>query len=477
MTEPLAPGSDLVDLAAAIRKKAISAREATAHHLARIRALNPTLNAVLEVDEPTALAQAEAADRALARSGPLGPLHGVPLAHKDIFDRAGRITACGARIRATHRPDRTATVLRRLDEAGALDLGRLHMTAFAIGPTGHNRDVGDCRNPWDPARMPGGSSSGSGAAVAAGLVAGSLGTDTGGSVRLPAAACGLTGVKPTQGLVSRHGVFPVSVSMDQAGPLTRSARDCARLLGVIAGPDPLDGDTAGVPAVDYEQALEGGVRGWRVAVPDSRFLDGVDPEVLVAFEADLAGLRDLGAEPVEVALDDLHEADRLSHLVMAVEASSVHARHLRADPEALSSQVRERIAPGFLVSGAAYAEALRRRGPLLRRFVARVFTRADFLALPVMGVPVPTLAETARDAGPGLIELIRSLIRFTRPLNALGVPAVTHTAGFDSRGLPIGVQYVGRPFAEARLLRATHAVQTLTGLHRRVPALATRSER
>src|SRR5437763_2861420 len=243
---------DLVELADAIRARQVSSREATEVALARARAVQPTINAFVAIDNAGARAAAVAADAGLARCGAVGPLHGVPLAHKDMFFRKGRISGCGSAILKDVPADRTATVLERLDTAGALDIARLNMAEFAFGPTGHNIHYGDCRNPWDPARITGGSSSGSGAAVAARAVWGALGSDTGGSVRLPAAICGVVGIKPTYGRVSRYGVMGLSFTLDTVGPLARNVRDAARLLAVIAGPDPCDATAAAHPIGHYE---------------------------------------------------------------------------------------------------------------------------------------------------------------------------------------------------------------------------------
>ncbi len=288
----------LTDTADAIRDKRVSSRELVEACLARIDRLQPTLNCFISLDAERALAGADAADAAVARGDATGPLHGVPLAHKDMYYRKGIVCTCGSKIRREFVPDRTATVLERLTAAGALNLGGLNMAEFAVGPTGHNVHWGDCHNPWNPAHITGGSSSGSGSAVAGRLVFGALGSDTGGSVRLPSTMCGLVGIEPTQTRVSRYGIMGLSFSLDNVGPLTRTARDCARVLGVIAGHDPKDPTSSAMPVPDYEAELDGGISGLRVGVPGNYYYDGADDEVRALMKASLEQLEELGARVV-----------------------------------------------------------------------------------------------------------------------------------------------------------------------------------
>ena len=465
----------LVELADAIRARRVSSREATAAALARAHAVQPRLNAFVAIDEEGALAAADAADRALARGAPSGTLHGVPLAHKDMFFRKGRVSGCGGAILRDAQADRTATVLERLDAAGALDIGRLNMAEFAFGPTGHNIHYGDCRNPWDPARITGGSSSGSGAAVAAGAVWGALGSDTGGSVRLPAAICGVVGIKPTQTRVSRYGAMGLSFSLDTIGPLARSVRDAARLLAAIAGPDPRDPTASLHPVGRYEKAARAGaasgLRGLRIGVPTNYYADDLDPDIRACWQEGAKRLQGLGADIVEVPVP-LHEhLSPLANALAMTEAATLHAHWLRTRPLDYSTQVRARIELGLAVPARHYLAALTARPRIIAEFVDRVFEICDVLWVPVLSDKVPERAATDFGDGPDMVEGLARLTRLTRPFNYLGLPCVAVPAGFDRNNLPIGMQLAGPPFAETRLLRIAAAFETDAGLCRRRPPL------
>ncbi len=465
----------LVELADAIRARKISSREATEAALARAHAVQPKTNAFIAIESDGALAAAAAADAALARGGPAGPLHGVPLAHKDMFFRKGRISGCGSAILREVPADRTAAVLERLDAAGALDMARLNMAEFAMGPTGHNVHYGDCRNPWDPARITGGSSSGSGASVAARAVWGALGSDTGGSVRLPAAICGTVGIKPTQTRVSRYGVMGLSFSLDNVGPLARTVRDAARLLAVIAGPDPRDATSATYPVGDYETAARrgaaDGIRGLRIGLPTNYYAEDLDPQVRQCWQDGANKLADCGGEIVEVAVP-LHEhLSALASSISGSEGAALHAHWMRARPHDYSPQVRARIELGLAVPARLYLAALTMRPRVIREFCDRVFAECDALWAPVLPMPVPTRAATDYGDGPDMGQGLAALTRLTRPLNYLGLPAVVVTGGFDGNGLPVGMQLAGPPFAEARLLRIAAAFEAATGFSTRRPPL------
>jgi len=462
----------LVEIADAIRAGRLSSVEATRACLDAIEARQPTLNAFISADPEGALRQAEAADRALARGEEVGPLHGVPLAHKDMFYRQGVITTCGAKIRADFRPGETATVLERLKAAGALHLGGLNMAEFALGPTGHNAHFGDCHNPWEPSRIPGGSSSGSGAAVAARLVFGALGSDTGGSIRHPAAFCGLVGLKPTAGRVSRAGAMPLSPALDCIGPLTRRVEDCARLTRLIAGPDPRDPTAAARPAPDYEATLGRGVRGQRIGIlRDGYMFRHVPRAGRDALEHASTVFAQLGSELVLLPPPDFDRLAALSSVVMRAETAALHANWLRTRPNDYSAQLRARLMAGLMVPAVSYLEATAVRGRLVRDFCSEVFSRCEALLLPVIGTPAPTLAETAADDPRGLAERVMPIAHASRPINYLGLPALSLPCE-PVEGLPYGFQLVGRPFAEARLLQLGYAYQQATSFHARVPDLA-----
>ena len=460
----------VAELAAAIRAKQVSSVEATHAALARSEEGQRRLNCFIAIDAEAALARAAALDRELEQGRVVGPLHGVPLAHKDMFYRAGRISTAGSLIRRDWRASTTATVLERLDAAGAVDLGTLNMAEFAAGPTGHNRHYGDCRNPWNPAHMPGGSSSGSGAAVAARLVPAALGSDTGGSIRLPAAACGVLGLKPTYGRVSRHGAVPRSWSLDHVGPLARTAADCALLLQAIAGHDPKDGASSHEPVPDFAAQLGKGIRGLRIGVMTEADGAAVDGEVRGLLDASAEVLRSLGAKTVPVRLDTLTLWFRFAETIIKSEAATMHGKWLRERPQDYSDHVRTRIEAGLVLPATRYLEALSQRGPELARFLATTMAEIDVLHCPAIPMPIPTLAETdVEGTGEKVLALVARITQFTRPFNFLGLPALSIPCGFARNGLPVAFQAVGKPFTEAMLLGVADAYQSATDWHRRVP--------
>jgi aspartyl-tRNA(Asn)/glutamyl-tRNA(Gln) amidotransferase subunit A len=450
---------ELCTLADAIASGEITSVAATRLTLERLDTVGRKLNAVVRLDGARALEAADAADRKRASGAALPPLHGVPLAHKDLFYRAGDPSAGGSKIRADFRADTTATVIDRLDAAGALDLGRLQLAEFALSPTGYNEHNGHALNPWDPAHVPGGSSSGSGVAVAARLVAGSLGTDTGGSLRHPGAMCGLVGLKPTWGLVPTDGVMPLSASLDCTGPLARTARDVARLLSVI---------TAG----DYESALGDGIRGMTIAIPGGYYRELLDPVIAVRLEQAVVALRKLGATTVETAPPDMALINALMHLLMSVEAAAIHRRWLIERPQDYADQVRSRIEPGLFYPATRYVEALSLRAQLTQGWIASCIGAADLALLPAISIPVPTIAATTEGDPADVARVIGQLTHCTRGINYLGLPAASVPCGFDAAGLPVAFQLVGRPYAEATILRTIHAYQGVTDWHQRVPDAA-----
>jgi aspartyl-tRNA(Asn)/glutamyl-tRNA(Gln) amidotransferase subunit A len=446
--------------------------ELTRIALDRLERIGPALNAVAGLDRDGALAVAAAADADLAKGRVRGPLHGVPLAHKDMYYRKGRVTACGSRINADFRPDRTATALQRLDAAGALDIARLNMVEFAYGPTGHNEITGPVRNPWNTAHITGGSSSGSGVSVAARLVYGALGSDTGGSIRFPAGICGIFGAKPTYGRVSRAGAMPLAFSLDHVGPLTRNVEDAALILQIIAGHDPDDTTTSTRPVPDYLAGLERGVKGLRVAVPENYFYDRIDPGVEKLVRDSLEVYRRIGAELVPVRVSGVETANELTALIISVEAAAYHSRWLRERRGDYGKQTLSRLLGGLAVPATRYLEALSLRASMLEEFVEQVFAKADVLHVPMLPMPVPTIAETDVGAGAGATEMLIHIGRNTRVFNYLGLPAFSVPCGFTKSGLPCGFQLVGRPFDEARLFQAARAYERETDWARQAPKIA-----
>ena len=461
----------LVEVADAVAARQLSAVEVVNATVARARRLQPVLNCFISLQAEAALESAAAADAALAGGEAPGPLHGVPLAHKDMFYRTGHVTTCGSRIRKDFVPDHDSTALARLDRAGAIYLGGLNMAEFATGPTGHNEHWGDCRNPWNQAHISGGSSSGSGASVGGRVVYGALGSDTGGSVRLPSACCGVVGLKPTNGLVSRYGLMPLSYTLDTVGPLTRTVRDAARITGVIAGHDPLDPTSSRRPVPDYEAALAEGARGLRIGVPTDYFYDIASDEVRALMERSLDVFRAAGAEVVEVRVPDIARINHLSNVVLSSEAAAIHEPWIAGRPDDYQEQVRNRYEPGLHVPAVKYIQALSARAGLLREFVDTSLAGVDALHTPGIPFPIPTRDETNVGGGERMAQMVAGLSWCTRAANYLGGPALIVPCGFAESGLPAAFQLMGRPFSEAPLFRLGHAYQSATDWHTRAPGL------
>ena len=461
----------LVELADAIAARRLSAVEVMTATVARAERLQPVLNCFISLQAEAALESAAEADAALARGAAPGPLHGVPLAHKDMFYRVGHVTTCGSRIRKNSVPDHDSTALARLDRAGAIYLGGLNMAEFATGPTGHNEHWGDCRNPWNQAHISGGSSSGSGASVGGRVVYGALGSDTGGSVRLPSACCGVVGLKPTNGLVSRHGLMPLSFTLDTVGPLARTVRDAARITGVIAGHDPHDPTSSHRAPPNYEAALAEGVEGLRIGVPTEYFYDLATDEVRALMERSLDVFRAAGAEVVEVPVPDIARINHLSNVVLSSEAAAIHEPWIAGRPDDYQEQVRNRYEPGLHVPAVKYIQALSARAGLLREFVDTALAGVDALHTPGIPFPIPTRDETNVGGGERMAQMVAGLSWCTRAANYLGGPALIVPCGFTGSGLPAAFQLMGRPFSEETLFRLGHAYQEATDWHTRAPGL------
>ncbi|HEY5637139.1 MAG TPA: amidase [Burkholderiales bacterium] len=460
-----------VQLAQALRARRTSCVAAMEAVLERAATLQPVLNAYIAIDDAGALESARAADRELQAGRLRGPLHGVPMAHKDMYYRAGRVSTCGSRILRDRVADTTATALERLDAAGALQFATLNMAEFAFGPTGHNWHTGHCRNAWDPSRITGGSSAGSGTTVAARANFAALGSDTGGSIRLPAHFCGTVGIKPTAGRVSRAGAMPLSFTADTVGPLTRTVEDAALVLGAIAGADPRDPTADARPVPDYGALLGRPVKGLRIGRAKRWFDDGLDPDVAGLLDASLETFRRLGATVVEVEAPDMEAIESAWSLVVGTEAASIHGEWLRTRPGDYSEQVRTRLAQGVAIPGTAYLDALRWRATALRAFSATVFDRCELLHVPTVAFAAPSIADTDIGGRPEMMQVLGRITRLTRPFSYLGLPALSVPVGFTAGGLPVAMQLVGRPFDEATLFAAGHAYQGTTDWHLRAPAL------
>jgi aspartyl-tRNA(Asn)/glutamyl-tRNA(Gln) amidotransferase subunit A len=467
--------TDLADLTLVEAADAVRLGHASSLNLldalwANWEAVNPQLNATIWLDREAAETAARAADKAVREKAWLGPLHGVPMAHKDMYYQAGKLSTCGSAIRRDYRPAITATVIDKLEAAGAYTFGGLNMAEFAQNPTGHNKTFGDCHNPWNLPYITGGSSSGSGASVAARFNYMALGSDTGGSIRLPAAACGVTGIKPTQTRVSRYGVMPLSFSCDNVGPLCRTARDCARIMTLIAGRDPRDPTSSHLPVPDYEAALDGNLRGVRVGVPTNYFVDEADVPVVAAMEQALAVLAARGAIIQRLHLPLMDAVSACVSIISRVEGATIHAQWMRTRAQDYGVHISSRMYPGYAIPAPYYVEALSRRGPILKAFAAEVFSKVDVLVTPTIRTCLPTLEETDIDHGPpGTEHRFLAVSANTRPFNYLGLPAVSVSCGFDPNGCPIGLQIAGRPFAEERVLKVADAYQSDTEWHDRRP--------
>jgi aspartyl-tRNA(Asn)/glutamyl-tRNA(Gln) amidotransferase subunit A len=465
--------TSMVDLARMIATKEVSPVEVVKAHLDRIAARDGELRAYITVCADAAQAAARAAEAALMADRLAGPLHGVPVALKDLVNTAGVRTTGGSKILADAVPQADGTVAARLKAAGAILLGKLNMHEFAYGPEGINAHYGTSRNPWDPAtpRIPGGSSSGSGVAVAAGLAPGALGSDTGGSIRIPASLCGITGLKPTYGRVSRAGVLPLAWTMDHVGPMTRSAADCALMLRCLAGYDAADPTTSVLPTPDYGALLTGEVNGLRVGLLRAFFLDSAAPEIREAVERAATVLEGLGATVDEVVLPHMADIAAASSAIVASEALAYHAGWLRTRPGDYQPDVGTRLRLGAFVTGVQYVRAQQLR-TVVREAVNEALARRDVLLAPSTPIAATPVGQSEVRFGGTTLDVRSALIRCTRPFNFSGHPACSVPCGLTADGLPVGMQFIGRAFDEATVLRAADAWQRVTDWHARRPPMA-----
>lgn len=476
------------ELQSLLRKREVSALELTKDVLARISEIDGRLNCYLTVAAEAALAQAQEADKRLA-AGEVAPLTGIPLAIKDVIATKGLRTTCASKYLENFIPPYDATVMEKLHQDGAVILGKVNMDEFAMGSSTENSAYGVTRNPWNLDCIPGGSSGGSAAAVAADLCLAALGSDTGGSIRQPASHCGVVGLKPTYGRVSRFGLVAYASSLDQIGPLTKDVTDCALLLQSIAGYDPKDSTSAPLPVPDYAQALLGEIKGMKIGIPKEYFLPGLDPEVEQAVRAALQHYRDLGAELVEVSLPHTEYAVAVYYLIATAEASSNLARYdgvkygwrdpaakellemyLATRSQGLGTEVRRRIMLGTYALSAGYYDAYYRKASQVRTLIRRdfdnVFQTCQVVATPVAPTAAFRLGEKAADP----LTMYLSDI-FTISANLAGIPGISVPCGLTAQDLPIGLQLLARPFDEPTLLTAAYAFERTTEFHRLKPPL------
>jgi aspartyl-tRNA(Asn)/glutamyl-tRNA(Gln) amidotransferase subunit A len=444
-------------VAEAIRSKKVSSVEATRAALGRLAAAHELTNCTLSLDAEEALTAAAACDAAIAAGKPAGALAGVPLAHKDMFDRKGKIASWGARIRAESPATQDATVIARYQAAGALQIAALHLTEFAFGPTGHNYVLGHARNPWDPTRITGGSSAGTAAAVAYGAIPAGLGSDTGGSLRLPAAACGVCSIKPTWGRVSRAGAMPLAPALDTIGVIARHIEDLALMLGLLAGADARDPAASTLPVPDYLARLDDPIRGLRLGI-DAAVVGSAHPDVQGMLQRVTKILETQGLVTAACRFPDWQTLDHLVQLTQMPDCSAAHAAYLRSRPNDYGPQVRARLELGHFIGAVDHLTALRARGSYLRRTLEETFKDIDIAILPIFADPLPTIAELDIGGGPTLQAAMARVVKYTRPINYLGLPTLALPVP-RAGGLPNGVQLVGRPYAEAQLLAVGRAYQ------------------
>jgi aspartyl-tRNA(Asn)/glutamyl-tRNA(Gln) amidotransferase subunit A len=479
-------GATLTELSGALAARKLSSVEATRAYLERIRSLNASLNAFITVDEDYSLARARLADAARAR-GEAGPLTGIPLAHKDILCTRELRTTCGSRMLEGYKSPYDAHAVELLDRAGAVVLGKCNMDEFAMGSSNESSYFGPARNPWDRRRVPGGSSGGSAAAVAARMTPAATGTDTGGSIRQPAAMTGICGLKPTYGAVSRYGLVAFASSLDQAGPMAKSAADLALLMNGMAGFDPRDSTSVERPKQDYTGLLEKDIRGLRIGLPKEYFGEGIEPGVLKAVEEAVRWFASQGARTVPIELPNAKLGVAVYYVIAPAEASSNLSRfdgvryghrakeyrdlidmYERTRAEGFGAEVKQRILVGTYVLSHGYYDAYYLQAQKVRRLIAGDFAAAFERCDVILG---PTSPTTAFELGANTDDPVKMYLNdiFTIPAPLAGVPALSVPCGFDAAGLPVGLQLTGRHFSEATLLGAAHRYQQATDWHLRVP--------
>ncbi len=464
---------EITAVAPLLRDKELSPVELTEAYLARIERLDPTLNAYIRVLPEAALAAARQAEEDIRLDGWRGPLHGVPVGIKDLFDLAGVPTTMGTIVLRDNVPEVDATVVSRLKAAGAVILGKQNLHEFAFGITSENPHYGAVHNPWNLDRVPGGSSGGTAAAVAAGLCAAGLGSDTGASIRAPASFCGSVGLKPTYGRVSCAGALPLAWSMDHPGPLARSVADCAVMLQAIAGHDQRDPASSTEPVPDFSARLASGVTGLRLGIPREYFFEIVEPDVDRLVRAGISTLEQLGARVEEVSLPHVRDAQIAGNVIMSSEAAAWHHDWLRERPHEYGGDVLQRIRGGLLVRAIEYLHSQQMR-TLIQQDFAHAFTRVDVVVGPTVPIVAPPIGRTFEPGGPLNLAPRSIANRTTVPCNLTGMPAISVPCGF-SDGLPVGLQIMGAAFAEPLVLQVAAAYESATEWRHYKPKLESRA--
>ena len=477
----------LQGLVTALATKKISSVELTQLYLDRIAALNPALNAYITLNPEISLAQAKAADERIAE-GKAEALTGIPVAQKDIFCAKGWRTTCGSKMLHNFISPYDAHVIELFNKAGAVNLGKTNMDEFAMGSSNETSHYGPVKNPWDPARVPGGSSGGTAAAVAARLCAAATGTDTGGSIRQPAALCGISGLKPTYGVCSRYGMIAFASSLDQAGPMARSAEDLALLLNTMAGFDERDSTSLPRDKEDYARDLNKPLNGLRIGLPKEFFAEGLSSDVARAVEAAIAEYQKLGASVVEISLPNSKLSVPVYYVLAPAEASSNLSRfdgvrygyrapeygdltdmYEKSRAQGFGAEVKRRIMIGTYVLSHGYYDAYYLQAQKIRRLIAQDFTEAFKQCDVIMGPTSPSTAFKLGEKGDDPVQMYLSDI-YTIAVNLAGLPGMSIPCGFDGQGLPVGLQIVGNAFGEARMLNVAHRFQRATDWHLRMPA-------
>ena len=479
--------NSLKQLAVALAAKKISSRELTQAFLTRIAQLNPELNAFITVDAEKSLLQADAADKLLA-TGQGGPLTGIPVAQKDIFCAQGWRTTCGSKMLGNFIAPYDATVIEHFNAAGAVNLGKTNMDEFAMGSSNETSYFGKVKNPWDKLAVPGGSSGGSAAAVAARLCPAATGTDTGGSIRQPAALTGITGIKPTYGVVSRYGMIAFASSLDQGGPMAKSAEDCALLLNTMAGFDVRDSTSLERPVEDYTRDLAQPLNGLKIGLPKEYFAEGLAADVAQTIDAAIAEYKKLGAQVVEISLPNTQLSIPVYYVLAPAEASSNLARYdgvrygyrapeykdltemyKKTRAQGFGAEVKRRILIGTYVLSAGYYDAYYLKAQKLRRLIAQDFTDAFKQCDVIMGPTTPTTAFNLGEKSDDPVSMYLSDI-YTIAVNLAGLPGMSIPVGFGANGRPVGMQIIGNYFSEAKMLNVAHQYQHATDWHLRMPA-------
>jgi aspartyl-tRNA(Asn)/glutamyl-tRNA(Gln) amidotransferase subunit A len=460
----------LSTLAKAIRKKEISPLEVTRAFLERIENHDQKINAFITLLTPSALRAARQAERDILKGKYRGPLHGIPFAAKDLFFTKGIRTTCGSKILAHFIPQYDAAVIERLSSAGAILLGKLNMHEFAYGTTSVNPHYGAVRNPWDRERITGGSSGGSAAALACSFALLTLGTDTGGSIRIPAALCGIAGLKPTYGRISRYGVYPLCWSLDHPGPMARSVADLALAMNILAGHDPRDPATPQVPVPNYTRALVKDLEGIRLGVPDRYYFDRLDEEVHAAVKKAIRDLKGLGAKVQPISIPHLHEASTAAFIALLAEGAAALERWHLTRSRDLGEDVRSRLNLGAAIKATQYLKVQRVRGKV-REIFMEAFQKVEVLVTPQLPITAPKIGQSNVSLGKGTESVPGALTRFTRIYNLIGIPSLCLPCGFSSSGMPIGLQIAAKPFAEETVLRVGHAYEINTPWKNRHPSL------